>query len=409
MSTLPTVDVEAEDAVAARAAAHPDGEARPLLVCLPSMGSEAATNVFAQMAASLSSNVLIASPDHDVEQPAAAGLPAIVPYTRNRGDSEWVLSTDDYLAAASLAETRGAAGVLLLGPEIASLAPEALRTMQAGLVSGADLALPRYETAADDGLVNSALLYPLTRALFGADIRFPLPLDAGLSTRMLKRLAEGAARAGAQTESALLWPVAEASLAGFSVRQVEGGPRTLPQPQDADLNQLFPAVTASLFGDIEAKANYWQRARALPSRTASARNAAMAAPTPTEEIRSLVDGFRIAFNNLREIWSLVLPPQSLLALKKLSVSTPEAFLYPPSLWARTVYDFALAYHLRTLNRGHLLGALTPLYLAWVGSFLRSSDGDQAAGAELLQLTAAAFEQEKPYLVSRWRWPDRFNP
>ena len=23
--------------------------------------------------------------------------------------------------------------------------------------------------------------------------------------------------------------------------------------------------------------------------------------------------------------------------------------------------------------------------------------------------AAAFEADKPYLVSRWRWPDRFNP
>ena len=74
-----------------------------------------------------------------------------------------------------------------------------------------------------------------------------------------------------------------------------------------------------------------------------------------------------------------------------------------------MYDFALAYHLRTLNRGHLLGALTPLYLAWVGSFLRHSAGDMHAGADMLEATAAAFELEKPYLVSRWRWPDRFNP
>ena len=39
------------------------------------------------------------------------------------------------------------------------------------------------------------------------------------------------------------------------------------------------------------------------------------------------------------------------------------------LWVRIVYDFILAYRLRTLNRGHLLGALTPLYLAWVASHL----------------------------------------
>ena len=34
-----------------------------------------------------------------------------------------------------------------------------------------------------------------------------------------------------------------------------------------------------------------------------------------------------------------------------------------------VFDFILAYRLRTINRGHLLGALTPLYLAWVASHI----------------------------------------
>lgn len=406
----PTIDIEAPGTEASQANGAGAG-AKPLLMCLPSMSSEATNAFFSQMAGVLSGTaIVVASPDYGAEQPAGDGLPAIVPYTRPRGNSEWVLNTEDYIAAASLAEERGAAGVLLVGMDVTSLDAHALRAMQAGLSAGADLALPRYHTAPDDGLVNSALLYPLTRALFGADIRFPLPLDAGLSSRMLKRLADGAVRVGGQPDGSLLWPVAEASIAGFSVRQVEGGPRTLPQPQDADLNQLFPSVTSSLFADVEAKATYWQRARALPAtRITPPRSTAFAAQQASQEVRALVDGFRIAFNNLREIWSLVLPPQSLLALKKLSTSTPEAFLYPPSLWARTVYDFALAFHLRTLNRGHLLGALTPLYLAWVGSFLRSSDGDEAAGIELLQLTAAAFEQEKPYLVSRWRWPDRFNP
>ena len=27
----------------------------------------------------------------------------------------------------------------------------------------------------------------------------------------------------------------------------------------------------------------------------------------------------------------------------------------------------------------------------------------------IEAVAAAFEADKPYLVSRWRWPDRFNP
>ena len=126
----------------------------------------------------------------------------------------------------------------------------------------------------------------------------------------------------------------------------------------------------------------------------------------------MLDSFRLAYSNLQEIWSLVLPPNSLLGLKKLSTLPPASFRMPDALWARIIYDFVLAYRLRTLNRGHLMGALTPLYLAWVASHLLLTSG---AGPETLapethtETCAAAFEADKPYLVSRWRWPDRFNP
>ena len=46
-----------------------------------------------------------------------------------------------------------------------------------------------------------------------------------------------------------------------------------------------------------------------------------------------------------------LPPQSLLALKKLSIAEPAAFTIAPALWARLVYDFALAFHLRDVESG----------------------------------------------------------
>lgn len=403
MSTVPHIDPGAQTV-------EHGGGGRPVLVCLPSMASDAASTTMQTVATALrGSSLVIASPDFATEQPPEGTRPRIIPYNTPRSDGEWVLNAADYTATADLAEGLGIDSVLLLGPDAASLHPSALIAMLDALAGGVDLAMPRYRTSTDDGLVNSALFYPLTRALF-ADVRFPLPSDLGLSARMLRRLDSVADRALQQPEASLLWPVAEASVAGFSVRQVEGGERLLPQPSESDLNVLFPAVTGSLFADLENKAAFWQRARALPSPLAYTRgNGAGLHLALSDEIRGLVENYRVAFNNLREIWSLVLPPQSLLALKKLSASSPETFHFSPSLWARTVYDFALAFHLRTLNRGHLLGSLTPLYLAWVASFLRSSDSGEIGGSELLELTAHAFDQEKPYLVSRWRWPDRFNP
>ena len=81
---------------------------------------------------------------------------------------------------------------------------------------------------------------------------------------------------------------------------------------------------------------------------------------------------------------------------------------PDTLWARILYDFILAYRLRTINRGHLMGALTPLYLAWVASHLILI-ADGTPPEQHIEEQAQTFENDKPYLVSRWRWPDRFTP
>jgi len=204
-----------------------------------------------------------------------------------------------------------------------------------------------------------------------------------------------------------MWPVSEAAVAGYAIAQVEAGLRTLPQPAGEDLNSLLALVAGSLFADVDAKAAFWQRSRmaqTVRGNEAATRTQAVGA----DEVQPMVEAFRLAYGNLQEIWSLVLPPQSLLGLKRLSAMPADAFLMADSLWARIVYDFVLAYRLRTINRGHLLGALTPLYLAWVASYIRLTNAGTDPERHIEAL-ASAFETDKPYLVSRWRWPDRFNP
>jgi hypothetical protein len=235
-------------------------------------------------------------------------------------------------------------------------------------------------------------------------------MDVAMSRRMMERMAAVAQRQAASQADALLWPVAESAAAGFNVRQVDSG-APIPSPPGAfDFNTLFVTVAAGIFAEIEAKAQFWQRSRgpAATTREAPAAQKNGSNGDVAEELPGMVEAFRLAHRNLQEIWALALPPQSLLALKKLSIAEPEAFAMAPALWARLVYDFALAFHLRSLNRGHLLGAFTPVYLAWVASTLRAVTDDASAAAHREE-TAAAFEREKPYLVARWRWPDRFNP
>jgi hypothetical protein len=351
--------------------------------------------------------VLIASPD--LEEPESSPALPLTVFDGTRVRSDWALTAGDYIAANELAQRHDATQVLLLGADVCALPATAIREMADSIAAGADLIVPAYCLGAHDGLVTSALLYPLTRSLFAANIRFPLPMDVAMSRRMAERIASVAQRQAASQPDALLWPVAEAATAAFSTRQVDCDAPIPPAPAAFDFNTLFVSVAGGIFADLEAKAPFWQRSRGPAG---VMREVPPAQRTETsdlaEELPGMVEAFRLAHRNLQEIWALALPPQSLLALKKLSIAEPASFTIDPALWARLVYDFALAFHLRTLNRGHLLGAFTPVYLAWVASTLRMVTDDTSAAVHREE-TAAAFEREKPYLVARWRWPDRFNP
>ncbi len=392
-----------------------------LLVSLASLPREALEVTLSNLAAAFpGETILVATPDASAP---STGAIALIPYTpAATSHNAWLLTAADFLNTFKLAQEQNATACLLLGPEAQSLSIETLRTLakavdsnSAGSIKGVDLAIPRYQLGPRDGLVNSAILYPLTRALYGTQPRFPLAVDLGLSLRMAERLATAAQKfIAANQNEAMLWPVSEAAVASCAIAEVPSGPRTLPTPAAADLNTLLTQIAGSFFSDIDAKAAFWQRSRThIGTHTVVPRTI-----NPSDEsdptliattIAPMLDSFCLAYTNLHEIWSLVLPPNSLLGLKKLSLLPAEGFHLPDALWVRIVYDFILAYHLRTLNRGHLLGALTPLYLAWVASHLNLALSGSVTPEQHIEQLAVAFETDKPYLVSRWRWPDRFNP
>lgn len=393
-----------------------------LLVSLSTLAPEAlraTLDNIAQAFPDLPQPVLVATPDPsppDASFPPHVEITTYTPHVTALGG--WVLTAADYLNACKLVQEHRATACLQLGPQAQSLAPQALRALADSVLSGkADLTTPHYSLSSREGLVNSSILYPATRALFATRPRYPLAIDLAFSSRMAERLFVCAQKFTATGQNAaLIWPVAEAAYSGLAIAEVTAGPRELPPPEAIDLNAILALVAGSFFADLDSKANFWQRARL-------AYQAKSAAPHPgpgahsqessePPDVHPMLDSFRLAYTNLHEIWSLVLPPNSLLGLKKLSLMPADSFRMPDSLWARIVYDFILAYRLRTLNRGHLLGALTPLYLAWVAShlLLASGTGSESISPEAhIEAVAAAFETDKPYLVARWRWPDRFNP
>jgi hypothetical protein len=363
-----------------------------LLVFVAAMAAEQLESVLANLTACFAAEDLVIATPNDTRGTAFSNLRIIATQATN---AVWPIVASDFVSAYDVAKTNEARVVLMLGPGADSLDPTALRNLANAVTdSPYDLAVPHYSLPPNAGLVNSAILYPLTRALLGSRVRFPLAIDMAMSLRMAERLGAVAQRfINLNQSDAIIWPVSEASVIGLGAEEIDVGDRVLP------------LVTGSLFADIEAKAAFWQR----PRRIQPERQALESIPAIEGDIDivPMVDAFRLAFTNLQEIWSLVLAPNSLLGLKRLSVVEPASFRMPENLWAHIVFDFLVAYRLRTLNRGHLLGSLIPLYLAWVAGHINVVKSGTSSEAHV-EAVVAAFESDKQYIVSRWRWPDRFN-
>jgi glucosylglycerate synthase len=124
----------------------------------------------------------------------------------------------------------------------------------------------------------------------------------------------------------------------------------------------------------------------------------------------MIESFQLGAKNLQDVWGLILPPTTLLELRRLSRSAQDQFRLPDHLWVRIVYDFALGHRLQTINRDHLLRSITPLYLGWIASYALETQTAGLVEVDLrMERLSKAYEDNKSYLVSRWRWPDRFNP
>jgi hypothetical protein len=192
------------------------------------------------------------------------------------------------------------------------------------------------------------------------------------------------------------------------------GARVYPSLDWGNLSPFLSQVLAVLFLDVERFAPWWQRARGSQPVPEFGTARAEDTSTATVDPAALIQGFQAGARSLIETWGTVLPPSTLVELRKLAKQSAERFRMEDTTWARIVYDFALAYRLRansrTVNSEQLLRAFTPLYMGWVASYaLEVAEASAAAVEQRIEDLCTAFEATKPYFVARWRWPDRFTP
>lgn len=306
-------------------------------------------------------------------------------------------------------ERRGAAALALVSAEPHDESADWLGLLVAPVLeSGCDLVSPAYRRHRAEGVLNTGIVYPLTRALYGRRLRQPLGDETALSGPLAGRLlkdpdwSRDPASAGSDA-----WLVAKVLAEGARAGEAWLGAWSRPAGPPEDPSHTVTMVLGRVFREMERQAGRWQRIEGSePVPTFGAGGLLEEAP-PRVRVEPLAAAFRLGQRELEPVWGPVLPPPTLLALRRLAAGEATPRL-GDSLWARIVFDFAVGHYARSVERRQLLRSLTPLYLGWVAGFVEETQSLSPEAVEArIESLCLAFEREKRYLISRWRWPDAF--
>ena len=304
-----------------------------------------------------------------------------------------------------LAESLGARACAVVDADLRSITPQWIELLVRPVLDhGYDFVAPYYLRHKYDGTITNSIVYPLTRALYGKRIRQPIGGDFGFSGGLVSHYLQhdvwqsDVARFGID-----IWATTTAICGNFRLCQAFLGAK-IHDAKDpgSDLSAMLAQVVGSLFAEMENHAAIWREDHQPEIVPIFGFQFAVGTETVSVNIRRMIDSFRRACQDLREVWGAILSAENLAGLEALATRAEEPFRFEDSLWVRSVYDFAAGYRRRVIDRDHLLRSLTPLYLGWVASFILQVE---AAGPEQveerLEALCRVYESEKPYLNSRW--------
>jgi len=117
---------------------------------------------------------------------------------------------------------------------------------------------------------------------------------------------------------------------------------------------------------------------------------------------TLHDSFIEGIDSYSDIWRRVLASENWKAVEKLKKLRSDNFYCDSQLWARIVFDFAIAFNIQKIERDNLLQALIPLYHSRTLSFANTTSEMETRETEAIEEKLNRnFEAEKSYLIKHW--------
>lgn len=302
-----------------------------------------------------------------------------------------------------------AKAIVVVDADLKSITPQWIRYLAEPLMGRFDYVTPIYVRHKYDGTITNHIAYPLLRTLFGLRVRQPIGGDFGFSGKLARAfLSEKLWNDKISNFGIDIWMTTIAIARHFNICQAFLGTPKVHNPKDpaADLTNMFIQVVSTIFDlMIEFEYLWMDLAESKPS---SIYGFGLGVDEKPPEIDvntdALFNSFVTGTEKNSDLCEQVLPLSESMEIKKYTkIKKKDQFYYSSSLWARILFNFAIAYRNNEIDRKTLLKALIPFYHSRVLTFVnKTKDSETRESEEYLENINRVFESEKYYLIQKWK-------
>jgi hypothetical protein len=300
-----------------------------------------------------------------------------------------------------------AKAVMVVDADLQSITPLWVRNLAEPIFDKYDFVSPLYVRHKYDGAATNNVAYPLTRALYGRRVRQPIGGDVGFSGEMARSYCEldlwDDKVAGFGID---IWMVTAAMRNRVGIIQSFMGQAKVHKFKDPiqGMEPVFRDMIGTIFLLMCRYESFWKEVKwSRPTAIFGAGMGAVDLPPPLNvDTNSLWEKFTSGLSAYWDAYHSILDGQNVNKLEEVAGLPAENFELPTALWAKILYDFAVAYKTNQYNSEDLITQLMPLYYAITLSFVLETQAmNNQQVEEYIEDQCLQFEKAKPYLLERW--------
>lgn len=304
---------------------------------------------------------------------------------------------------------------IVLDSDLRSITPEWIRLLGEPVHAyNYGFVAPLYTRHKFDGTITNSIVHPLMCALYGRGIRQPIGGEFALSGGLVKILThEDIWESDVAGFGIDIWLTTTAVCEGFAVCQADMGVKVHDgKDPGADLGPMFRQVIGTMFELMDRYQIKWRIINGCRPVDIFGRGHLPKTETDpiTINVEGLIGRFRQGCAKYESIMPEIIAADNYAELRTLIGAAEDGSgvpVFPDRLWARLVYDHAIAYSLTSVpDHEAVLGSMMALFLGRTAGFaVTAANMSELEVEESILMTTTAFAAEKPYLLERWRAGD----